>query len=75
MDTFEKVLFGIGAGVLAIFLVVVVCFISAIITEWAWNYVMPYLFHLPHVTFWQAFALNLLVAKLAPTVSNNGKSK
>lgn len=39
-------------------------FVGALIVKLAWNGVLPELFKLPAITFWQAFALNLLVHQL-----------
>lgn len=39
-----------------------------------WNWLMPDIFGLPHITFWQAVGLNLLCSILfKPTISNNNK--
>ena len=34
--------------------------LCALPTMWLWNYLMPDLFHLAHIGFWQAFAMNWL---------------
>lgn len=47
-----------------LFLVTIVpalIFLFSFITMWAWNLVMPALFHLPSISLLQAFALNLLI--------------
>ena len=31
--------------------------VEALILKIAWNYVMPYLFHLPTLSYWQSLAL------------------
>jgi hypothetical protein len=39
-----------------------------------WNWLMPTIFGLPHITFWQAVGLNLLSSILfKPTVNVNKK--
>lgn len=39
-----------------------------------WNWLMPDIFGLPHITFWQAVGLNLLSSILfKPTITNNNK--
>lgn len=57
----------------ALFLVVFVT--NPLATVICWNFVMPYLFGLPVITFWQAFAisilLDILVAKRTTTVIND----
>ena len=52
--------------IILIFLVLVpaVSAISAWITMWAWNMFMVSVFHLPAITFWQAFALWLLLGMI-----------
>lgn len=45
-----------------IILLLVVLFVSIVplITMWLWNYVMPGVFNLPEIGYWQAFALLML---------------
>lgn len=58
-----------AAGCLAITLVValaiviwgMISLVGAFITMWAWNLVMPAVFGLSVITYWQALAVNLLV--------------
>lgn len=41
---------------------------------WLWNFVMPDIFGLPEITYWQMFALYFLIEclfKLRLTVNNN----
>ncbi len=47
---------------LVMLIVLLVLFVSIVplVTMWLWNYVMPVVFNLPEIGFWQAFALNLL---------------
>lgn len=33
-------------------------------TMWLWNWLMPSLFHLPTITIWQAWGLNVLCSLL-----------
>jgi len=49
-------------GVLAI--AVGVCFLGAFPVMWLWNALVPDLFHLGPITFWQALGLNLLCSIL-----------
>jgi hypothetical protein len=35
-----------------------------------WNWLMPHLFNLPYITFWQAFGLNMLAGILFRTNVN-----
>lgn len=36
-----------------------------------WNYLMPYLFGLPEISFWQACGIHLLLAILKPNIVTN----
>ncbi len=40
-----------------------------------WNWLMPLIFGLPHITFWQAVGLNLLSSILFKTNINTNKNK
>lgn len=33
---------------------------------WLWNYLMPMIFNLPKLTFWQTFGLQILVGCFVP---------
>lgn len=58
---------GFIAAMLAVFMAlvvgVVVDLIFAVPLMYAWDGVMPHVFHLPTISFWQAFAM-LIVATL-----------
>ena len=56
----EKTLGLITEIVAALVAIALVGFICAFPTMWLWNYVMPYLFGLPIITFWQALAIDIL---------------
>lgn len=49
------------------FFVLVICFIPWMLMT-CWNYVIPYIFHLPTITFWQAWALMFVVSILNGTM-------
>lgn len=61
------------------FLIGVVTFLIAVVLTsfpvmWLWNAVIPDIFNLPEITFWQAAGLNLLCSiLLRPFVFNNKK--
>lgn len=57
--------------VISILLVVVIC---ALPTMWLWNWLMPTIFGLGKITFWQALGLNLLCSILFKS-SSASKSK
>lgn len=50
--------------VLKILANVVMALITAVIVMWLWNWLMPAVFGLAVITFWQAFGLNVLCAFL-----------
>ena len=43
-------------------------------TMWLWNYLMPKIFGLPTLTFWQTFGLQVLVSCFFPSGSRGGKN-
>jgi len=62
---------GIALGVIGLSLVVSV--VAAAIVHLSWNSVMPDLFGLPHIAFWQAWALTWLAWMLSGVVGFNKK--
>lgn len=40
---------------------------------WLWNWLMPYLFHLPALTYWQMYGLTVLISLLASCFRKRGK--
>lgn len=59
MQTFLSIL---GVIVLVLALIAFFSLIGAFILMLAWNVVMPALFHLPALGFWQAYAITILVS-------------
>lgn len=55
-------LFGIG---------IVLALVLTFPAMWLWNYLMPMIFGLPKLTFWQTFGLQVLVACFVPSHSSN----
>ena len=43
-------------------------------TMWLWNYLMPKIFGLPTLTFWQTFVLQVLASCFLPNRSLGGKN-
>lgn len=41
-------------------IIVIVAIILALPTMWLWNWLMPHLFGLVSITFWEALGINLL---------------
>ena len=50
---------------------VITFFIKPFIVRWLWNWIMPPLFGLTIITYWQALALGLLVSLLFKNYENN----
>jgi len=67
-DNVEKALFkGFSAvGIFVIFVIVSSTFglLLAFPVKWTWNYVMPYIFELPKITWKHAWCLNFLAGML-----------
>lgn len=57
----------------ALFIVFLVCVVLAIPTYYLWNWLMPTLFGLGCVTFWQALGLNMLSSILFHGTSTASK--
>jgi len=56
--------------VITILLVVVIC---ALPTMWLWNWLMPAIFGLGKITFWQALGLNMLCSILFKSTTSKSK--
>ena len=57
MDTLVKI---IGAVVLALVILLAIALLLTLPTMWLWNWLMPVIFGLKTITFWQALGLNIL---------------
>ncbi len=63
MENFEFILYfliGLACSILLTFPVM-----------WLWNYLMPMIFGLPKLTFWQTFGLQVLVGCFVPSHSSS----
>lgn len=56
----DKLIAGLFVAGLMVLMVLVFSFFFALITQIAWAYSVAEIFHLPELTFMQAFALNVL---------------
>ena len=56
-DTIEAIL-------TAILVIAVVTVILGLPLMWLWNWLMPTIFNLPTITFWQAMGLNIMASIL-----------
>lgn len=59
----------IGLLVVYVGVVVLVSVVLGVVTMWLWNWLMPELFGLPLIGFWQAVGINLLSNILFKTYS------
>jgi hypothetical protein len=74
MNWLEKLALGIGIGILAIGIIAIVSLVAAIPTYYLWNWLMPTIFGITKVTFWQAWGINFLTGILFKNTSSS-KSK
>jgi hypothetical protein len=74
-EIIEKIMVIIFQTIGVICSVLFYIFFSAFLVNWLWNWVVPDLFHLPEITFGQAFALTWLTALLFGRTSYNIKDK
>ena len=51
---------GLGALIIAILLIAVFALVLAFPVMWLWNWIMPAVFGLVKISFWQALGINLL---------------
>jgi len=75
MNWLEKLALGIGIGILAIAVIAVVSLVAAIPTYFLWNWLMPTIFGINTVTFWQAWGINFLAGILFKGSSSSKNSK
>ncbi len=71
----EKLALGVGIGVLTIFIIAVVSIIAAIPTFFLWNWLMPTIFGIVKITFWQAWGVNFLAGVLFKSSSTKQSDK
>ncbi|TSC96434.1 MAG: hypothetical protein Athens101426_354 [Parcubacteria group bacterium Athens1014_26] len=74
MDWLEKLAFGVGIGILAIANFAFVGVVGAIPTYFLWNWLMPEIFALKAITFWQAWGLVFLSGILFKNSSSSKSS-
>lgn len=69
----------VGKWVCALIVGLAIVFVFAVLVAfpvmWLWNWVMPDIFGLPVITFWQAFGLNLLCGLFFRGVNSTKKKK
>ena len=70
MEKLNKLL---GKVIIAGFIILVIASILALPLKWLWNWLMPILFELPKITFWQALGISMLSSILFKS-SNSTKN-
>lgn len=70
MENFVKI---VGVVVVALLVVVGLDFLLAIPIMYLWNWLMPKLFNLTTITYWQAWGLSLLASLLFGKINCNLK--
>lgn len=63
----------IGMAIIGLLLGTIYSFVLALIGVWLWNYAMVSMFSVPEITFWEMFALMVLVRLFIPTRINYNK--
>mgnify|MGYP003705311139 FL=1 len=66
MNKLEIILGGIGALILVVL-------VFTLPTYFLWNWLMPDLFNLPYINFWQALGINFLSSILFKSYNINSK--
>jgi hypothetical protein len=74
MDT-EDVATGIMVFIFGFLIIAIVALLLAWVTMVLWNWLMPDIFGLKLITFWQAFGLNLLTGVLFKNSSSSTTKK
>ena len=77
MDWLEKLALGVIIGIIANVSIAFVAVVSAVPTYFLWNWIMPEMFGLKTITFWQAWGIILLSGILFKSgiLSKNSSSK
>ncbi len=75
-DVLEKIGAVVLGAAIGIPILIVILLIGTLVTQWSWNTFVPAIFNLPHITLWQAFALQLLARTIfGMQISTNRKTK
>lgn len=69
----KTLIYGIGVVFLAVVLVAVIGLVAALPVMLLWNAVVPDVFSLPAITYWQAYALYFLCYLLFSHTSSSSK--
>ena len=69
----NKMTEGLLTGLAVIGLLVIIALVCSFPLKWTWNYVMPYIFHLPQITAPQAFCLYFIGGALFKSSASHKK--
>jgi hypothetical protein len=69
----EKFLVAVVGGLMVFVLLVVLAFVFAVVTMWAWNNSVAEIFHISEIGFMQAWWLNVLSGVLFKCAVSTGK--
>lgn len=73
-DLGSTIAYIIGMLLVFIILILIVACITAFPVKWLWNWLMPILFNLQEINFWQALGLEILCSLLFKTIAPSYKS-
>lgn len=73
-EIFEKIGYIMLGLLLFIFLATIICFALAWPTQLLWNWLMPEIFNLPEITFWQALGILILSSFIFGSRSSSASS-
>lgn len=71
----EKFLYGVGFGVVVVLIIVVIGALTAWPTMLLWNWLIPSIFHLREIGFFEAWGLLVLMGLLFKSSSSSSSSK
>lgn len=60
-----------GLAVLGIITITTLALVFGLFVQWLWNWLMPSIFRLPTITYWQAFGLIVLAKLIFGTVGHH----
>ena len=69
----EELFEPIGQLVVGLIIIALVALLLTLPTMWLWNYLMPDLFKLPQIGFWQGLCINLFSGILFRSSSSSKK--
>lgn len=64
MEWFKILLLWVGVGILTVIIIAIIGLIVAIPVYYLWNWIMPQVFAISAITYWQAWGIYLLASIL-----------